>query len=330
MNERLNTGPILTRRAALLHAAALPLTDIPPLRQSLRISAAPLRLLVSGAGGSSNDAEGRAFAAFFERHLPQANLQIVNLPGQSGLEAYRSLADAPADGCTVGWAATPSLPARCIDHLAPDLMGRLTLIGAVEREPIALVAPTGGAADVAAFRNVAASGDPIGTAQAGSPSHLAALHLQEIIGAHLNLVAFPSPAAVRQATLAGNISVALMALGEAIASLREGRIEGIGIAADRPAAAFPQLPPLQAAGLPLIASILRGLVSPTGLPAMQSARLTKTLQDIADDPEFHAHADAHGFEAIFLDGSTWTSRTDTERTNLTQLWSRAPWRETTD
>jgi tripartite-type tricarboxylate transporter receptor subunit TctC len=150
------------------------------------------------------------------------------------------------------------------------------------------------------------------------------------MGLRLNLVIFPSLAAVRQATLAKNISVALLPLGEAIASLREGRIEGIGLAAEQPAAAFPQLPPLQASGLPLIAYILRGLASPVGLPAAQTERLAKTLQDVAEDPEFHAHADAHGFEVISLDSSTWTTRTDKERTSLVQLWNRTPWREPND
>jgi tripartite-type tricarboxylate transporter receptor subunit TctC len=150
------------------------------------------------------------------------------------------------------------------------------------------------------------------------------------MGLRLNLVVFPSPAAVRQAVLGGNISVALLPLGEAIVSLREGRIEGIGLAADRPAGAFPQLSPLQAAGLPLRAYILRGLAAPAGLPAAQTARLTLALQDVAEDPEFRAHADAHGFEVIFLDRSDWTSLTEIERADLAQLWSRAPWREATN
>jgi hypothetical protein len=40
---------------------------------------------------------------------------------------------------TLGWIATPSLPARMVDRAADDLLRRITLIGAIEKEPIVIV-----------------------------------------------------------------------------------------------------------------------------------------------------------------------------------------------
>jgi tripartite-type tricarboxylate transporter receptor subunit TctC len=325
LSELASRTHLLPRRSALRVAASLISLYYRPTQASANVPA--LRLLAPGAGGSMNDAEARAFVPFLERHLPPADVTIVNLPGQGGLACYRALADAPADGATLGWAATPNLPARCIDGPAPELLGRLKLIGALQSEPIVLVAPSGGAGDVAAFRHLASAGEPFGTALAGSPSHLAALRLQELIGIRLNLVVFPSPAAARQAVVAGNVASATLALGEAVVPLREGRIEGIGLAAERRLAEFPDLPTLSAGGLPLVATILRGIAAPAGMATADITRLAASLRAVTEDPEFAAQATTHGFESVWLDGTAWTERTELERQALTQLWQRAPWRD---
>ncbi len=318
----MTTGARLTRRTAL--AAALSFGA-----RTSRAADPPVRLLVGAPGGSGSDIEARTFAPFLERHLPPIEVSVVNLPGQAGLEAYRALTQAPADGLTFGWAATPNLPARMIDRSSPDLMSRLTLLGAVQREPIVLVAPAGANAsvsvDLGLFQRAAATGQPFGTPPAGSPSHLAALRLQELTGTRLNLVVFPSVPAVRQAVIAGNVAVATLALSDATGPLREGRMSGLGLAAEHQAAAFPDLRPLSEAGIPLDAYILRGIAAPSALPAEQVAQLVSALRAVAADPEFQAQADATGFEVIWLDGLAWTARTDAERHDLALLWQRAPW-----
>jgi tripartite-type tricarboxylate transporter receptor subunit TctC len=288
-----------------------------------------LRLLVGGAGGSSSDTEGRAFAPFFERSLPQVDVVIVNLAGQTRLEAYRALADAPPDGLAVGWAATPSLPARCIDQNAPDLMQRLTLVGSVQREPIALVAPVGGAADVAGLRALVARGAPFGTPPTGSPSHLAALRLQELLGSGLNLVAFPSAAAVRQAVTSGHVAAAALTLGDVAGALREATLQGVGLASDPTATALTPLLPLASAGLPLVAYVMRGIAAPFGLSAEVLASLDAALRAVTADLEFVAYANTHGFEATWLDSTHWTAHALAEQAELARLWARAPWRDGT-
>jgi tripartite-type tricarboxylate transporter receptor subunit TctC len=284
-----------------------------------------LRLLVGGTAGSSSDGQARAFAAFLERHLPQDELGVVNLPGHAGLAAYQALAAAAPDGSTLGWASTPSLPARSIDGVCAELMTQVRLIGAVQREPIALVAPVAGSDPMASFRRAVDAGDPFGTPPAGSPSHLAALRLADGLGVKLNLVVFPSVGAVRQAVLDGNVEAATMALGEAIGALREGRMSGLGVASEQEASAFPQLPPLRENGIDLTAHILRGIAAPSAMPAARVATLTAGLQEVTGDPEYRAYADANGFEVVWLEGSVWTLQTMAERSELLELWQRTPW-----
>jgi tripartite-type tricarboxylate transporter receptor subunit TctC len=316
---------VIPRRCLLIGAAAL--AAIFPRRA--RAAGQTLSLLVGAAAGSGADRGARAFAPFLERHLPRTAVEIHNLPDDSGLAAYRALAQADPSGRVVGWVATPALPARMVDRGGGALMQRLTLLGAVQREPIAIVSlaatPIGGGHD--AIRRTSTTGEaaPLGTPPPGSPPHLAALRMQAIADTPLNIVAFPSAAAVRQAVLAGNVAAAMLGLGDVIAMLRDGRLVGICLNGGERAVTFPAMPALRDSGLRLTAAIRRGIAAPTGLMPETTERLHVALRNIIADPEFRAQADAGGFEADLTDGPNWSAEAEADRAGLALLWQKAPW-----
>ena len=90
-----------------------------------------MTLLVGAKAGSSVDPLARAFVPFLARHLPSTDITVSNLHGGAGLAAIQALAQAEPTGATLGWVATPTLPARMVDRGADDLMQRITLVGAV-------------------------------------------------------------------------------------------------------------------------------------------------------------------------------------------------------
>ena len=286
-------------------------------------------LLVGAKPGSPVDGLARAFLPLLARQLPAANLAVSNLPGEAGLIAIQALAQAEPTGTTLGWVATPTLPARMVDRGADDILQRVTLIGAVEKEPIAVVSPAasplGSVQDIIARSAEDADAVPFGTPPPGSAPHLAALRLQALAGARLNIVAFPSATAACQAAVAGNIAAAALGLSYAIADLREGRLAGIGIAAKKRADAFPEMPPLRDSGMELSAVIRRGLAAPTGLSEPARRRLVTALQGVVEDLEFHQHADASGIAPTWRDGAAWTAEAESQRTELAQLWATEPW-----
>jgi tripartite-type tricarboxylate transporter receptor subunit TctC len=230
----------------------------------------------------------------------------------------------------LGWAVTPTLPARCVDSGgAANLLERVRLIGGVMKEPIALVtrkeSALASAQDIIRRSSENDEAVPLGTPPAGSPAHLAALRLQAVAGVNLNIVAFPSAGAAREAALLGNVEAAMLALGEAIEALRDGSLSGLGIAARDRAEAFPQMPPLRESGLRLSAAIRRGLAAPIAVPEALAAGLAGALRELADDPEFQAEADANGFIAVWLDDARWTEQARLEQVGLGQLWRAQPW-----
>jgi tripartite-type tricarboxylate transporter receptor subunit TctC len=313
---------VIRRRRLLVGASALALAP------SAR-AADTITLLVGAKPGSPVDELARAFLPFLERHLADASLTITNMAGGAGLAAIQAVAQAEPSGTTLGWIATPTLAARMVDRGVDDLLQRVSLIGAVEKEPIAVVSPSasplGSVQDIISRSAEDADAVPFGTPPPGSPPHLAALRLQTLAGTRLNIVAFPSATAARQAAVAGNVAAAALGLSYAIADLREGRLVGLGIAANNRADAFPDMPPLRDSGLNLSAVIRRGLAAPAGLPEPVTRRIATALQSVVEDLEFHEHADATGIIATWRDGAVWTAEAQSERIELAKLWATEPW-----
>ncbi len=313
---------MITRRRALLGGAALPMASVAAASQVVT-------LLVGAKPGAASDVMARAFVPFLARRLPDVDFRVVNLPRSAGYAALQELARAEPTGSVIGWVATPTLPARMVDRGADDLLQRISLVAAVEKEPIAIVSPAAtplsSVQEIVAKAAEDAEAVPLGTPPPGSPPHLAALRLQTLAGTRLNIVAFPSAAAARQAAIAGNVAAAAIGLSSAIGDLREGRLAGLGIAAMNRADAFPDLPPLRDSGLDLSAMIRRGLAVPTGLPDAALGRLKSALHAIADDPAFHDLAHDGGYAVGWRDGNAWTAEADVERTELARLWATEPW-----
>ena len=286
-------------------------------------------MLVGATDGSSADAIARAFAPFLSRALKSVEVGVRNVPGQAGLTALTALADAPASGATIGWVATPTLPARVVDRGIETLMPRIRLIGAVLREPIAFVSaaatPLVSVQDLIQRAAQDADAIPLGTPPAGSPPHLATLRLQVLAQTRLNIVTFPSAAAARQAVIAGNVSAAALGLSDVIGALRDDKLVGLGIAARSRAGILPNLPVLNEAGVPLSAAIRRGVAVPGDLPEEFVAPLTAALRAIATDSAFKATADAAGYLTTWIDAPAWAAQAEAERQSLAKLWETEPW-----
>jgi tripartite-type tricarboxylate transporter receptor subunit TctC len=316
----------LLRVSLTLGAAALAVTTLPwrAARANRRIT-----LLIGASPGSAADRVARSFAPFLERQLPHTDITPENRSGEAGLTGFQALADAPPNGETLGWIATPVLPARLVDRDAGGLLPRLRLLGAVQREPIVFVSPPGTVLetvqDIVRRSSEDADAVPLGTPPPGSPPHLAVLELQSLAGTRLNIVTFPSSAAARQAAVGGTVAAAALGMADVIGDLRDGTLAGLGIAAEDRAGALPDLPALHEAGLNLAAAITRGLAAPASLPDAAAAQLAAALQAVVGDATFRTQAEDSGFQVEWIDGTAWATVVETERARLAALWATEPW-----
>lgn len=315
---------MITRRAALTGLSALALPVPRPALANRRTT-----VLLGATYGSRLDVMSRAILPFLVRQGGIGDLGIRNIPGAGGLNAINALAEAPASGATLGWLSTPALSARMVDRGDGAVMSRLRLLGAVLREPIAFVSPAAAPLESVqdVIRRAAEDSDafPLGTPPPGSPPHLAALRLQAVAQTRLNIVPFPSSTAAKQAVLSGNVSAAALGLTDAIGALRDGRLHGIGLASRNRFGMLPDMPMLKEAGVPLAASIRRGLAAPAGLPADLAGRIIDVLRAVVKDPEFLQHADDVGFVPVWTEGAAWARLVEAERGDLDRMWRTDPW-----
>lgn len=292
-------------------------------------AASPLTLITGAAAGSSADDIARAFAGFLEQSLPDRPVTVRNLPGDGGRTALAALAIAPPDGSHIGWVVSPVLPAREVDRADPTLRQRLTFLGAVVREPIAFVAgpgdPLTSVRDIIERASQDSGGAPLGTPPAGSPAHLAALRLQAMTQTKLNIIAFPSAAAARQALIGGNVSAAALGLSDVIGALRDSKLVGLGIAARNRSGIVPDLPVLAEAGVALSAWIRRGAAVPARTPPDIVAKLADSIHAATAGDPFREAAETLGLLAAWSDGPAWSMQMQREAAELTALWNADPW-----
>ena len=314
---------MIVRRSALAGLGAVLLVHRPA--EARRF----LTMVTAAPAGTSGDEIARTFALCLGRLLDGPEIQVRNVPGDGGWTALNRLADAPPSGGTIGWVTSPVLPARSVDRADPRLPSRLTLLGTVQREPIAFVAsaadPLDSVRDMIDRAGQDSGALPLGTPPPGSPPHLAVLRLQAMTQTRLTIMAFPSAAAARQALLGGNVTAAALGLSDVIAALRDARLVGLGITARERVGVLPDMPTLAEAGVPLSAMIRRGLAVPADTPPELTAPLIAALHAVADDAAFKEQAETLGLEAVWSDGPTWTSEVKQEAEELAALWAVDPW-----
>jgi tripartite-type tricarboxylate transporter receptor subunit TctC len=288
-----------------------------------------ITMLIGAPEGSGTDQIARDFVACMQGDVDAMEIVVRNLPGEAGYLMLAALADAVPDGATIGWVATPTLPARMIDRNDPSLTQRIRLLGLVEREPVAFVSPAGipvnSMQDLVNRAGDDADAVPLGTPPAGSPPHLAALRLQVLAQTRLNIVTFPSPAAALQAVLAANVSAAALGLSNVIDDLRDSTLSAVGIAAGHRFGLLPDVPILTEAGIPLAAFIGRGIAVPANTPTDLVDSLVAAMQAVTDDEAFRTRADTKGYHVVWNDGATWLTQLQAEQEQLSKLWQTDPW-----
>lgn len=284
--------------------------------------AARIDLLVGAAPGSAPDLWARGIAPFLERALPRLSIAVRNHPGRGGLEGLAELLARPDNAKIAGVFTSPTLLVRAIEAAEASPLDRVTPVAALVEEAVVLVAGATGPSDLAELR---ALGDraTIGTSPPGTAAHVASLRLDGKLD--LPRLAFPSAAAARQAAIGGHVAAAIVGLPEALASLRDGRLIGLGIASGRRSALLPDLATLREQGLDLVAAVQRGLVVPPNAAASWRAALSSAMEAVAADADFAAQCAARGQAPRFHAAEIWGRQLARVDQELRGLWQQDPW-----
>ena len=285
----MSRNPCRTRR--LLSAALVSLAGVAATGSAFAQAAwpsKPVKILVGFPGGSTPDIAARALADALSKTWGQP-VVVENRPGASGNVAADAVAKS-TDDHTLAVVINGNLTsAKQLNPKLPyDPAKDFSLISLVATAPLVLVTPADqpqGAAFVAAAK---AAGDKwsYGSVGIGSVGHLGMEVVKAAIG-NLGAVHVPynGNPAVLTAMLGGQIQMALVPPGLALAQVKAGKLHAVGVTGPRSPLA-PDVPPLADAGLKMAPlEVWTALVGPSSLSKPALDRLARDVPAAVKDAD---------------------------------------------
>ena len=292
----------------------------------------PISLIVAYSPGGGTDLIARAIAPYLEKYLGGgARMVIVHRPGAGGEIGFAAIANAPADGYTIGFVNTPPLITVPIERTAqfggPQ---RFELLGNVIDDPcnfsVHSDAPFRNLRELAEFAKANPGKVTVGSSGIGSDDHLVMLMFERAAGVKMTHVPFKGAADVRTALLSKQITVGAINIGEAVQSIKGGApMRNIGQFAPARATVAPELPTAREQGYDIELSSLRGMAAPRGLPPEIRERLVKAVAAASADPEFQAKATSVFAPLRYLSPAEFDRVIKEAEVGFRQLWKELPW-----
>ncbi len=119
----------------------------------------------------------------------------------------------------------------------------------------------------------------------GSPSHVAAVYFQDIIGAKVQIVPYRGAAPAMNDLLAGHVDMMFDQAANSLPQVRAGTIKAYAVTASARLAAAPNIPTVDEAGLDkFYMSIWHAIWAPRSTPKNAVARLNAAIVESLADP----------------------------------------------
>jgi tripartite-type tricarboxylate transporter receptor subunit TctC len=320
--------PTLLRRAL----PALALTAVAVAAQAA-YPEQPIRMIVAYAPGGGTDLTARLIAPYISRYLGNnASIVVVNRSGAGGGIGFAELANAPADGYTIGFINTPNVLTIPIERKVNYHWTGFDLLGNVIDDPgnfsVHNDTPIKNLGELVAYAKANPGKVTYGTTGVGSDDHLAAMLFERAAGVQLTHVPFKGASEVHQGVVGKQIFMASMNVGEAMQYEKGGSpMHNLGQMSANRTNLAPNLPTFKEQGFDIVMASLRGIAAPKGLPPAVREQLVKAVEKAANDPEFQAKAAAAFAPLRYLPPAKYETELKTTEAAFKQLWKEMPWGE---
>lgn len=252
---------------------------------------------------------------------------VENRAGASGMIASQHVAGAPADGHVVlmnytSHAINPWLTAK----MPYDSARAFAPVGFLGKVPLLLAVPSDGpksAAELIATAKAKPGTMTYGSSATGGASHLGGELFSQLTGGKLTLVGYKGGAAAATDLAAGRISMLLDSQLALNGLQQAGRIRYLGVASEKPSAAFPELPPIGRELPGFEATAWYGLMAPAGTPAAAIERLNAELNRVLADPDVRRQLLGGGFEPVPMSPTEWAGFIASETARWGELIRKA-------
>src|SRR5688500_16931753 len=187
----------------------------------------PITMIVAYSAGGGTDLVARAIAPYIEKQLGGgAKIVIVNRTGAGGEIGFAAIANAAADGYTIGFINTPPVMTIPIERKAQFGPQSFDLLGNVVDDPsnfaVHAESDIRSLKDLAAYARANPGKVTVGSTGIGSDDHLAMLMFERAAGVKMTHIPFKGSADVRTALASRQITVAAINVGEALQAAKGG------------------------------------------------------------------------------------------------------------
>jgi len=291
----------MLRRTLL--AAPLVLAATPALAQC--VPKQPIKILVGYAPGGTADIAARIAAdTLAKKH--GLTVVVDNKTGAGGFIALKAVAQAPADGYTVGigimgqLAVGPVVPGSQIPlDLDKELVPIANLVGVPMALIVRMDAPFKTIPELVAYAKANPGKVSYASTGLGSTNQLAAEFVAaEAGGLKLIHVPYRGGAPAIADVAAGNCDLFFANVSEIMGMVNGGKVRALALAATKPSPLAPDLPLLTKDIPALNINNWFGLVGPAALPADIKAALAKLFIEAVADPSNKEMLDKQGLEAL--------------------------------
>ena len=248
----------------------------------------PLKMVVGFPAGSSPDLTARLLAEPLSQALGQPVI-VENKAGAGGNIGADAVARA-TDDHTIGLMINGNLTIAKILNPATtyDPLKDLQPVSLIAVSPLVLAAPAGAPVGKAFFDQAKAQGDKLnyGTPGVGTVAHLGMELLKAKAGIAPVHVPYPGNPQVITGLIGGQVQMALLPPGLAMAQVKGGKLQAVGVTSTGRSSVVPEVPSLAEAGVQgLQLEIWNAVAAPVGMPKAHVQKLATLLAEIVRRPE---------------------------------------------
>src|SRR5215472_1601693 len=250
----------------------------------------PITMMVPLAPGGSTDTLGRIIAQGMRPTLGQP-VVVENTAGAAGTIGVTRAARAAPDGYTVLWGMWGTNVANgAIYSLDFDLLNDFAPVALVATQPFLIDArktmPANDLKELIAWLKANPDKATMGTSGVGSPSHVAGVLMEQLVGVKWQMISYRSAGLATQDLLAGITDIQLDTPAVSLTHVRSGDLKAYAVTAKERIAVASDIPTTDEAGLPgFYFSFWHAMWAPKGTPKPILAKLNAAIVAALEDAD---------------------------------------------
>lgn len=252
----------------------------------------PIRLLVGFPPGGASDSLARLMADKLKDELKQPVI-VENRPGVGGRLAAQAVKAAAPNGLTYMVAPNATLTFQHLTYpvatLGYDMTTDFTSVAQLTSYPMAMVVHNSvgakNARELAAWLKANPTKGNFGTAGQGGDTHFNGLQFSKLVGVPMQVVPYRGNGPLATDLIGGQLLIGNMLAGDALQHVKSGKLNYIGIFANKRSPLLPDVPTMAEQGFDTGgADGWMGVWGPAKLPKAELERMQTAIRNTLADP----------------------------------------------